>query len=691
MSKAQFMKDVRKQLSRSSGKRQMEEMSAGERGHFLEAAINSIGFQSKRRGCKDAEDILEFISEYPDVFGKMDAVWDDDTSEAEQDILLKREVRRIRDGFSRPEVTAFDRRIAWLGNLTGLSSLDCAIAALLTRRRIWPAWSALAQKLFSQSGPWLETRAIAAMLGVPTSSVSARLERHRPLMMGGLIEDHGDDDVAASDFLVRLGKLRSTAPARLAAAMLQPEPSSTLEWQDFAHFQAERDLAANLLSTAARRRQNVNLLLHGIPGTGKTEFARALADRLGLQAVFVGKADDEGGEPSRKERIAHLTVVRALTKRSREHLIVIDEADDLIISPWDKGRSDSSKLWINHIIEKSTGPTIWIVNEPAVLGGPVIRRMSAAIGFAMPPAAVRERIIARHADSAGLNLKDQERRALGRLTIPPAVAAHAVRAASLTDRSSSTIEQVAVGLGEALGIRRLPAQLRQPAPFDPSLSHADCDLLHLAAKLGGSGDKAWSMLLEGVSGTGKSAYARYLAEALGLELIERRGSDLLGAFVGETEEKIAKAFSEAAKSGALLLLDEADALLRDRRDANRGWEVSMTNEMLSWMERHPAPFIVTTNLADTLDPATTRRFLFRIRFEPLDATRAAALWEHYFDDLAPVALGELEGLTPSDFALVARRVSFTGEARSDQRLAMLRAEVLAKPFRTARIGFGGTC
>ena len=62
-------------------------------------------------------------------------------------------------------------------------------------------------------------------------------------------------------------------------------------------------------------------------------------------------------------------------------------------------------------------------------------------------------------------------------------------------------------------------------------------------------------------------------------------------WLGGSEQAIAAAFAEAAEKRALLLVDEAEALLLDRQAAVRAFEASQVNEMLTWMERHPLPFV----------------------------------------------------------------------------------------------------
>ena len=134
------------------------------------------------------------------------------------------------------------------------------------------------------------------------------------------------------------------------------------------------------------------------------------------------------------------------------------------------------------------------------------------------------------------------------------------------------------------------------------------------------------MCLQGPPGTGKSAFVRHLAEHLGLEVVQKRASDLMSMWVGGTEQRIAAAFAEARDSGAFLVFDEADSLLADRRFAHRSWEVSQVNEMLTWMESHPLPFACTTNFGEHLDPATLRRFVFKVTLDYLSPAQAECAW-----------------------------------------------------------------
>jgi hypothetical protein len=57
--------------------------------------------------------------------------------------------------------------------------------------------------------------------------------------------------------------------------------------------------------------------------------------------------------------------------------------------------------------------------------------------------------------------------------------------------------------------------------------------------------------------------------------------------------------------------------------------------MLTQMERHPYPFACTTNAPELLDPATARRFLFKVRFLPMTSDQIAAAFHRAFGMTCP--------------------------------------------------------
>ena len=101
------------------------------------------------------------------------------------------------------------------------------------------------------------------------------------------------------------------------------------------------------------------------------------------------------------------------------------------------------------------------------------------------------------------------------------------------------------------------------------------------------------------------------------------------------------------------LLDEADSFLQDRKDAQRSWEISQVNEMLTQIESFEGVFIASTNLMDSLDAAALRRFDLKVHFDYLKPGQAWAMFQDTAgrlgfeaDGPARAALGPIRLLTP---------------------------------------------
>jgi SpoVK/Ycf46/Vps4 family AAA+-type ATPase len=179
------------------------------------------------------------------------------------------------------------------------------------------------------------------------------------------------------------------------------------------------------------------------------------------------------------------------------------------------------------------------------------------------------------------------------------------------------IERQLKNADQALG--RQPDAAQRPSVTQYSLDMLNVDsryeLPRIIAALKARGHGC--LCFHGAPGTGKTALAEHIAQQLDRPLMIRRASDLVSKFVGETEQQMAAMFREAEAEKAVLLLDEADSFLQDRRGAQRTYEVTEVNEMLQGMERYNGIFVCTTNLLESLDQAALRRFTFKIQFKPL--------------------------------------------------------------------------
>ena len=480
----------------------------------------------------------------------------------------------------------------------------------------------------------------------------------------------------------------------LIALMFPAAPMPEAEWQDFEGLGQDADLLRDLLEKALTTGMaGVNILLYGPPGTGKTEFAKVLAQVLGAGLRAIGETDDDGDEPSRRERLAELVLADRLLGARRDTVLLFDEMEDLVGATTPFFGSDRlSKVHANRMLEKNRIPVIWTTNSVEACDPAFLRRMSYSVQMRAPSGTVRTRIWqwleARH--DVGLSPEALPRLAEAHEQAP-ALVSDAMRLARLCGGGEAVVGRVLDAAARlARGGVDAPPRPHAQVAWQPGLARADADLARIEARLGlAEAPRRVSFCLEGPAGTGKSAWARHLGRCMGLPVMEKRASDLLSIWVGGSEQNIARAFAEARADGAMLIFDEADSLLSDRAGAQRSFEVSQVNEMLTWMESHPLPFICTTNLAERLDPATQRRFTFRIRFDWLSEAQLPLAWQVHFGTGAPHGLLALDRLAPGDFANVARQMQALGETDPATILARLTREAEAKRAASARpIGFG---
>ena len=621
---------------------------------------------------------------------------------------LRAALRRASDATQAigPDATAL--RLQRLARITRLADTDLQIVEFLLRYQTQPALESLLDDVysvgtatFSRCGNrTLKNPAFTELLGISPNTLLARCARDAPLVRSGLLAVDDDRDLSVASRLRRLVSASDEESDPLPLLLGAPAKAE-LEWQDFDHLGQQRaDVEGILRGALDKRAKGVNVLLYGPPGTGKTEFARTLAARLGVALFSVGESDDDGDEPSRSERLADLKLGQSLLRRETGAMLLFDEMDDLLgegssspfaifsfLGPRRRSRAPS-RLFMNRLLEENSTPTLWTVNNAGDIDRAILRRMMFAIELRQPPPPVRQRIWARQLERSGIEASSQDARDLAyEFDATPGVAAGAVAAAALLrDGDLGAVRRGVQSLSRLLDCEK-PDQ-GVPSGFNPAFMQSDEDLEGLADRLCATGKQRFSLCLQGPPGTGKSAWTRYLADRLGLEVTQKRASDLMSMWVGQTEKNIARAFREAADDGFFLVFDEADSLLADRRGAERNWEISQVNEMLTWMERHPLPFACTTNLIEKLDPATLRRFVFKISVGYMDTSRVNAMFRAWFDLTPPAALGSLQVLTPGDFAVARHKAEILGHLDdSDALYALLKAECEVKPNQSRPVGF----
>ena len=146
-----------------------------------------------------------------------------------------------------------------------------------------------------------------------------------------------------------------------------------------------------------------------------------------------------------------------------------------------------------------------------------------------------------------------------------------------------------------------------------------------------------TILLYGAPGTGKTESVLQIAKKTGREIIKVDISQTKSMWYGESEKKIKEIFTKYEKYSKksaktpILFFNEADAILSIRRN-NLESNVSQTentiqNILLEELENFKGIFMATTNLAENLDPAFERRFLFKVKFHKPSTEIRTKIWQ----------------------------------------------------------------
>ena len=622
--------------------------------------------------------------------------------------LLRKQLRSAEKmGLASRSDSALQRNVNRLQGLVGLTDTDGRVlefvVALHNERYLDVAADFLGML------PSAEVyRVLSVVLDAPQSDIRASLSSQGALARSGLVS------VDRSICTLLRGKLdllspkfgdsmvsSDADPVKLLRDIVAPAGPPQLAISDYGHVATSLQVVRPYLKRSMLSgRRGVNIYVHGASGTGKTELVKVLAAELGCELFEVASEDGDGNAVGGERRLRAFRAAQSFFSQ-RQAMILFDEVED-VFSDGEGGRKSVAqprKAWINRILEENPVPTLWLSNSIDGIDPAFIRRFDIVFELPVPPKAQRQRIL--EAACGDLIPADRLAQIATAESLAPAVVtrAAAVMRTISEDIASSRIEPAFGHLIDrtlvAQGHRTLRrAEMdRLPEVYDPAFIQANTDLSAVAAGLMES--KSGRLCLYGPPGTGKTAFAHWLADQLDSPLVSKRASDLISKWVGDSERHLASAFAQADQDGAVLLIDEVDSFLQDRRGALRSWEVSLVNEMLTQMEAFGGVFIASTNLIEGLDPASLRRFDLKVKFDYMRSPQSTALLCRYcaeFGLCTPSAadltrVAALGTLTPGDFAAVGRQHRFRRLLTAADWVAALEAECALKPGVRHAVGF----
>ncbi|MBP5671011.1 MAG: AAA family ATPase [Victivallales bacterium] len=572
-----------------------------------------------------------------------------------------------------------------------------------------------------------DTRKLAVAAGIDEFQIGAYLADNANLHKYGIIDEDGDVDRGFMSFLIGI------SAQALSERFWTKSTEEALPWEFHGKIAEEHGKIIAEMVKSKPAGNGISILLYGAAGAGKTSFAQSLAAQLGRDLYFIAQNDKDSSRRSYSASFRYAALAAAQRQLDpNKCILVVDECDDMI----EANRANSffgmfftrddgaeTKGQLNTVIDENRHTVIWICNsQQDAIAKSSRRRFDYSVLFdeLLPETRIHiwENCLKKEHCEGKLSsefINDVSRKykvnAGGiALAVKNAAALVAADSTKSFEDCVSTFLQSHCAL---LGIRKSNDERLEPAR-DYSLDGLNIksgirperiiqvcrNFLEAKDKPGQAGrDKPrMNLLLHGVPGSGKTEFVKYLAKQLGKKLNIKNASELLSMYVGGTEHLLAAAFAEAEKNNEMLFIDEGDSMLSSRDGAQRSWEVSQVNTLLTEMENFNGIFAVSTNLIQKLDPAALRRFTFRIHFDFLDNTGKETFYKTYFAPLnAPeltdadkAELHAIERLTPSDYRNVRQQLFYLEDEKltAKEIIDALRIEAQSRDSYGSYKGFG---
>lgn len=146
------------------------------------------------------------------------------------------------------------------------------------------------------------------------------------------------------------------------------------------------------------------------------------------------------------------------------------------------------------------------------------------------------------------------------------------------------------------------------------------------------------ILLIGPPGNGKTSLAEALAFELMVPMYAVRYDGIIGAYLGETSQRLRRVFDFVSTRQCVLFFDEFDTLGKERGDTHETGEIKrVVSSLLLQVDAVPSHVVIitATNHSELLDRAVWRRFQVRLNLPQPTSEQIVEWCNRFFSQFEP--------------------------------------------------------
>lgn len=314
----------------------------------------------------------------------------------------------------------------------------------------------------------------------------------------------------------------------------------------------------NLLSSSPPSK----ILIWGEPGNGKTELVHSIAHDLKKDVIVPSLLEDPEKPKDDKNFLNPIRKAKTFSEILENPILLVDECDYVL-------KNEKLKASINELLEETIIPEVWIINDLRGVEPAYLRRFDRIIKIEEPAVNYRVEMAKRLFDDK--NLANRVAQGARNFAEIDKIYQWCRKNNNYTwDYVSDYLSSYNKALQECKPDKNkmemdIHYPSNQPMVF-AGYEHAKKEA-KMIVKYFSQPEKMMSLnikppkgvLLSGPSGTGKTLFARYIANQANVPVLIAKSS-----FMSQSPQNIAKVFAEArATAPCLLFIDEMDVLGAD--------------------------------------------------------------------------------------------------------------------------------